>query len=103
MLTPNPNFVDHLTTRARENGVPETLIDGLVQYCAGRRPTGDFLRAVLANDLRDALRRADPRNRRGLYEIVVFQDQHATRQCWGSPAIVEAWLGSEDPVPENFD
>jgi len=103
ILQPNPAFVDHLTLHAELGDVPAGLIDGLVQYCAARRPMGGFLTAVVKNDLKEAVGRADPVNLLALHEIVVFLFNHAPGQCWGSPELVEAWLASGEPVPENYD
>jgi hypothetical protein len=70
--------------------------EALERYVKQRIPTGDFLRAVLSNDLFDAMGRADLDNRRDLYEICqyVYNDMPST--CWGSPAIVDAWLAKEE-------
>ena len=54
-------------------------------------PPGHFLTAVLSNDLRTALARADDENGRALPDIVKWIDNHAPPACWGSPAAVSRW------------
>lgn len=59
----------------------------------GRQP-GDFLLAVLSNDLTAACGRADVSNRRLLPEYIEFLYNYAPSNSWGSPAKVIAWLNS---------
>lgn len=99
----NPAFVEHLMKRAENAGVPLGLREGLVQYCAARRPMGSFLTAVVKNDLKDAVGRADEVSIRHFGEIVGFLYNYAPGPCWGSPAAVEAWLEADEPVAENYD
>jgi molybdopterin-guanine dinucleotide biosynthesis protein A len=67
-------------------------IDGLKRYIEHRIPTGDFLRAVLENDLQRATAHADNRNLPliGLYCKYLYNE--APSACWGSPKKVKAWL-----------
>lgn len=76
------------------------LASGLQSYVDGHIETGSFLRAVLSNDLVDAVRRATPESIALLPLLVVWLDQHAPAECWGSPAKVEAWLAAR-PAPER--
>lgn len=80
----------------REAGVPEHLHGGLVRYIVHRIPPGSFMEAVLSNDLREAMGRADEASRHGLFEIVSFLYNNAPCGCWGSPANVKAWLKGRD-------
>ena len=103
MTEPNPAFLAHLLKRADMSAVPQALQSGLAHYCAARRPMGSFLTAVVSNDLYEAIARADQDSRLGLANVVFFLYNYAPGECWGSPEKVAAWLGSQDPVPENFD
>ena len=69
---------------------PEILaaIDRWVEY--GIQP-GDFLTAVLENNLREAFGRADYGNRLTLYDIVGYCHNEIPGQCWGSPEKCKAW------------
>jgi hypothetical protein len=65
--------------------------DGLERYLTAGILPGDFLRAVLENDLRMAILRADPVNRGRLPELVEWLWHHAPAAAWGSPEAVQAW------------
>lgn len=60
----------------------------------GLRP-GNFLYAVLCNDLREAVAYADPYNYRNIGDIVNYIYHHLPSECWGSPKKVQAWLNKE--------
>jgi hypothetical protein len=52
---------------------------------------GGFLTAVLENDLRAAVARADMVNATRLPDYVRYLYNDAPSGCWGSPAKVRAW------------
>lgn len=81
-----------LEAHAERCGIPEHMREGLVAYVLRRRRTGDFLRAVLENNLKEACDRADDENKRALFAYVFFLYNHAPTSAWGSPANVKAWL-----------
>ncbi len=93
----------HLQRRLIECHIPATLHEGLIEYLAARRPTGDFLRAVLGNNLQQTCGRADIVNRSVLYELVCFLNNFAPGQSWGSPGAVEAWLSETEDPPLVFE
>ena len=64
-------------------------IDRYVQH--GIIP-GDFLRAVLSNDLKESFGRADLENRRDMFEIVQYLYNNVPSVCWGSPEKVASWI-----------
>lgn len=64
----------------------------LQRYAAERQPLGDFLMAVLRNDLTDAAMRADEYNGASLPAIVLYCANMLPAECWGSPEKVAAWL-----------
>lgn len=53
---------------------------------------GDFLTSVLANDLFEAMGRADLENRENLYSITCYIYNESPSTCWGSYEIVYKWL-----------
>jgi len=65
---------------------------GIDDYVERRRPAGNFLEAVLSNDLTNAINRADNENRKALVEIVRYCYWEIPHRCWGSPAKYAAWL-----------
>ena len=72
--------------------VSEHLLDGLCNYGQHRQMVGDFLTAVLQNDLMVAMGRADDLSRLELFEICRFVYNEMPSQCWGSKEIVRKWL-----------
>lgn len=69
-------------------GVPAHLHDGLVRYLLQGTLPGSFLTAVLRNDLREAVLRADPASFAGLPALLVFLATYTPAGCHGSPAAV---------------
>ena len=72
---------------------PEILKASLRAYC-DRRPTGGFLRAVLENDLKMAVLRADNDNVRLIPEIVAFAVETVPTVARGSKEAVRVWLAT---------
>jgi hypothetical protein len=72
--------------------VPEHDHDGLINYVLRGRPVGDFLEAVLENNLTGAFGRADTKNRAALFEICAWLYNEAPCEAWGNPAKVSAWI-----------
>ncbi len=75
--------------------IPDELKRGLDDYAQHGTPTGGFLRAVLANDLMEAVGRADDNNVRLLKEICSYiYNEMPSRHtgCWGSYEAVDAWI-----------
>ena len=64
-------------------------IDEFVQY---GQPLGDFLTAVLQNNLVEAIGRADEENQRDIVEIVGYLYWEIPSSCWGSPEKVAKWI-----------
>lgn len=73
-------------------GVPQHMHDAYVMYLLHGIEPGDFLLAVLANDLRGAIGRADHMNARALKEHVLFLYNDAPGDCWGSWDRVRSWV-----------
>jgi hypothetical protein len=93
----------HLKGRMGHCQVPLTLEGALLDYISLRHPMGDFLMAVVRNDLAQAMARADFYNRERLFQIVDFLYNYAPADCWGSVEKVNTWLLSKEPVAMNFD
>lgn len=80
--------------------VPEQLHDGLVRYLVHHIPTGHFLLAILASDVPEALRRADPICQRGLSALYLFLFQVAPGNSWGDYTTVREWLALRQRTPD---
>lgn len=76
--------------------IPQRMFRGLRLYIEKRVPIGDFLRAVLSNDLTGAVLCADDVNIRNLPAYVYYLYNEAPAGCWGSVAKVEKWLNIND-------
>ena len=70
--------------------------DGLDRYAKQHIPTGQFLRAVLENDLMEAVGRADSDSTQDLFEICSYICNKMPHSCHGSPEIVAKWIANED-------
>lgn len=81
-----------METRAHASALPSYMIPGLMRYLVDRVEPGDFLMAVLENDLRRACERADDVNRATLANYVQFLYNYAPSPAWGSKEKVRAWL-----------
>lgn len=78
--------------------VPEHLRDGLLRYLDLHIRPGHFLTAVLENDLREAMGRADIGSRAGLFDLVGYLYNKAPGGAWGSKQAVKLWLSPAIPV-----
>jgi len=72
--------------------IPGHLQDGLDRYICDRVRPGQFLCAVLGNDLLGAVRRADRLSYAGMPGIVEALIGYAPATAWGSESKVAAWL-----------
>jgi hypothetical protein len=72
--------------------VPGSLWPGLERYFVDRVEPGQFLVALLANDLRAAIGRADPASLEALPDLCKFLYNFAPARSHGSQAAVDSWL-----------
>ena len=80
-------------------GLPEDVLDTLKLYVFKRLRPGDFLTAVLSNDLQSAVGHADDKRMESLRRIVQFVYNDLPGACWGSPEKVRAWLSGAGNPP----
>lgn len=76
----------------RAADLPERCHAGLADYIMKGAEPGGFLCALLGNDLRDAIARADDENRKRIVDYVAFLNSKAPARCWGSRERVDAWI-----------
>lgn len=74
---------------------------GIDRYVDHGCPTGSFLRAVLENDLFEAVAKADQYNRHLLADICEYIYNYTPATCHGSPEKVAAWLKFHREKPEE--
>jgi hypothetical protein len=72
--------------------VPAHMREGLIEYVEhGHLDHGDFLHALLTNDLRMTFQTADHVNRKHVWEWLQFLFNYTPSTCWGSVEKVKAW------------
>lgn len=74
------------------DAIPPMTLESLEAYRWQRRPTGGFLRAVLANDLLLATQMADCQNRAAFFDICEYVWMELPTASYGSYEAVEGWL-----------
>ena len=74
------------------HNIPISIKQSLDSYVEHRIPTGDFLNAVLSNDLFEAIGRADDINIIFLHNICGYIYNELPTLCHGSPKRVRKWL-----------
>jgi hypothetical protein len=72
--------------------IPERMSFGIKRYIEHGELPGDFLVAVLENNLSEAFGRADQENYRNMAAYVSYFYNEAPSPCWGSKEKVAAWV-----------
>lgn len=76
--------------------LPESTVESLSRYLFHGVPPGSFLCAVLRNDLREALGRADEFNTPALPWIVAFLVNYFPAGIWGDSERMMFWKMAHD-------
>jgi len=86
-------WLDDLMVKAKyeEYGLPPHMLPGLEGHVENGRPTGDFLSALLENNLRLTVGLADERNQAKILQWVRFCHNWLPAGCWGSSRAVAEW------------
>jgi hypothetical protein len=72
--------------------IPGYMHNGIVQYIANGVIPGDFLRAVICNDLKKAVHHADDTNKVLLHLYVIFFYNYSPAPCQGSYEKMMEWV-----------
>lgn len=72
--------------------IPHHLWPGLKAFVLTGRPVGDFLRAVISNDLKLAVAHADDESIQHLRDIVRYFYNETPGGCSGSPERYAYWV-----------
>lgn len=72
--------------------LPPHMVDGIKLYVEHGIEPGSFMYAVLTNDLRGAIGRADHINQNHIADIVSWLTSEVPSACWGSPERVRNWI-----------
>jgi hypothetical protein len=96
----NPGELEDMLHNERSDRIRYALepheVEALTRYVRDRIEPGDFLSAVISNDLKEACGRADHLNRRKIFEYCEWLYNNAPRACWGSSDRMNAWLSQEE-------
>ena len=76
--------------------IPPYMMDALNAYIDEGVTVGDFLQAVICNNLKDAVGRADSVNINLLPAYIIYLYNEAPSLCWGTPGSYQAWLAFKD-------
>lgn len=85
----------------REFYVPARMMKGLILYARDHIRPGDFLCAIISNNLSEAVGRADEENLHNLPAFIGWLYNEAPSRCWGSPERMEAWLAERRVLDGN--
>jgi hypothetical protein len=72
--------------------IPDYMLPGIARYIEKGIPPGQFLQAVICNDLLVAVQHADDINVRNLVAYAGYFYNKAPAGCWGSPAKYAEWV-----------
>lgn len=72
--------------------IPDRMMGGIRRYIDDRIKPGQFLIAVICNDLSDAVGQADDENMDNLPAYVAYFHNESPSTCWGSKKKMEEWL-----------
>lgn len=72
--------------------IPKLIKQGIDRYAKKGVPTGGFLKAVLCNDLFEAVGRAGDESESALKQIVQYVYNEIPGNCWGSLEQYDAWI-----------
>jgi len=75
--------------------IPSRMMLGIRRYIDDRISPGGFLKAVISNDLKNAVGRADDENIQNLPAYVSYFYNEAPSLCWGSVKKMDEWLKGE--------
>ena len=70
----------------------ESTRAGIMRFVEHGNKPGDFLTAVLSNNLRDAIGHGDEENRRDIVEICQFIHNEIPARCHGSWESMKFWI-----------
>jgi hypothetical protein len=71
--------------------IPDSTLEALRAWVENAHPLGHFCRAVVENDLREAVTRADNENLRALSAIVRLMYNRAPAKSWGYRQATYEW------------
>jgi len=95
---------EQLKAQMDKRGIPAYMHAGLLRWILYGIPPGDFLTALLSNDLRRTFEKADDTNVRCIQNYLIFLYNDAPSGCWGSKENFKSWKGTikRHAVPDEY-
>jgi len=84
----------------RDFYIPERMMGGIERWVLYGIKPGDFLTAVLSNDLLAACQQADDENLRNIPAYIAYLYDTVPAECWGSKDKMTAWQNKLNPTEE---
>ncbi len=81
-----------MTYQFRGFYIPDRMMDSIRRYVDSGVPPGDFLAAIICNDLSEAVGRADDENLGNIPAFVSYFYNEAPSRCWHSRGNMLAWM-----------
>jgi hypothetical protein len=81
-----------MTYKFRQYYIPDRMMGGIKRYIEDHVKPGGFLCAVICNDLKEAVGRADEENMENLPAFVSYFYNETDMNCWGSEKKFKEWL-----------
>jgi hypothetical protein len=72
--------------------IPKRMMPAIRRYIDNHKRPGDFLQAIICNDLKGAVWNADDENMDLLPHYVQYFYWKAPSECWGSEEAMEKWI-----------
>lgn len=85
---------DYYDDRADWSLIPSHMHGAVKRYVMHGVPPGNFLTAVLCNDLKESFARADDDNAASMHGWVRFLYNYMPSNSYGSPELFKNWLGN---------
>lgn len=86
----NPLYRESLLAAAERDDVDPAYKYRLIDYVVAGEHPGNFLEAVITNDLFRAFRHSEA-TRKTLYPVVMFLWRWAPAACWGRESALDVW------------
>ena len=89
--------IEEYAVEMERRGLPDYMVPAVFNYLENRKRPGEFLSAVIQNDLFGAISNADDQNRRVIRSWVKLLYNEFPVNAWGSEEKLTLWLegGSE--------
>jgi hypothetical protein len=81
--------------------IPSYMHRDIIRYVVDRRLSGNFLTAIVSNDLQRAFAYGDSANIKALHSWVKLMYNWAPAECWGREEVVAEWIEGKDIVTED--